>query len=84
MKLYETAPEDSRQWKCNWFQCEHGIGLAGSGRCTVYGDWKNKNCEYFEQSTCEHGTPTTQDCEKCQRRNREIELSLNKRGKKVK
>ena len=47
MKPYKTAPEDSREWKCNWLSCAHGMGLAGSGKCSACGDWDKEDCEDF-------------------------------------
>jgi hypothetical protein len=47
-KIYKSAPEDSRLWKCNWLGCINGVGLAGNGWCCSRGNWADKNCIYFE------------------------------------
>lgn len=41
------APLNSQRWKCNWLHCVHGMGLAGMGRCSAFGEWWNKDCPKF-------------------------------------
>lgn len=43
----KIAPEDSTLWKCNWLNCVHGCGLAGSGICSRDGEWDNPKCPQF-------------------------------------
>jgi hypothetical protein len=40
-------PEDETA-KCNWLYCVAGMGLAGSGRCFLWGDPRNPYCPKFE------------------------------------
>jgi hypothetical protein len=49
IKKYKIAPEDSSQWKCNWINCTHGLGLAGNGTCSARGEWFNSKCTKFEK-----------------------------------
>ena len=34
--------------KCNFRECVAGLGLAGTGRCFLRGEWDNLNCPKFE------------------------------------
>jgi hypothetical protein len=43
----KIAPDDSTLWKCNWLNCVHGCGLAGSGICSRDGEWDNPKCKQF-------------------------------------
>ena len=36
--------------RCNWIACVSGAGLAGFGRCSARGDWRDPHCPRFEQS----------------------------------
>ena len=33
--------------KCNWLKCAGGMGLAGLGCCSFYGEYKNPDCPKF-------------------------------------
>lgn len=33
--------------KCDWVRCVVGIHFAGTGRCALGGDWKDKDCMLF-------------------------------------
>jgi hypothetical protein len=46
-RLKYSAPLNSCRWKCNWLDCAHGVGLAGSGLCSGCGWWWEKNCPGF-------------------------------------
>ena len=47
-KIKGYAPEDSTKWKCDWLNCDWGLGLAGRGICSANGTWGYKNCKKFE------------------------------------
>ncbi|MDO9529064.1 MAG: hypothetical protein Q7J27_07890 [Syntrophales bacterium] len=42
-----SAPEDSKEWKCNWRKCAGGMGMAGRGSCSFRGEWWNEECPCF-------------------------------------
>lgn len=69
---YKIAPEDSRFWKCEWMNCDNGLGLAGNGMCSARGEWENKECPKFKKATCEHGIEYDAGCQKCAKKNKEI------------
>lgn len=33
--------------KCNWLKCAGGMGLAGNGCCSFWGDFTNPTCPRF-------------------------------------
>lgn len=41
------GPVSISPWKCNWRTCAHGMGLAGSGKCS-FGDPLDKDCPNFQ------------------------------------
>jgi len=46
-RLRNPAPLNSDCWKCGWIDCAHGMGLAGSGRCSARGEWWNTDCPHY-------------------------------------
>lgn len=33
--------------QCDWIRCAAGMKLAGSGRCSLDGDWRDGDCPMF-------------------------------------
>ena len=46
-RKYKVAGLDSMDWKCDWFRCAGGLGLAGNGWCSFKGDWEKRKCPRF-------------------------------------
>ncbi|MHA1968392.1 MAG: hypothetical protein ACW964_11375 [Candidatus Hodarchaeales archaeon] len=47
-RLKYSAPLNSDRWKCNWIECENGMGLAGMGLCSARGWWWDEKCPFFQ------------------------------------
>ena len=50
-RLKYSAPMNSERWMCSWLDCAGGMGLAGSGICSLRGEWWKKKCSSFQTNT---------------------------------
>jgi hypothetical protein len=44
-----VPPDQEHLMKCDWLNCEAGIGIAGCGCCFLHGEWWKKKCKQFKK-----------------------------------